>query len=101
MGVDQAGAVIVTEMKAAAVPIGSTVHGPAGIAGIDLARRIGEDFLNVPIPEAGIGLEHERHDAGGDRRRKRRARDEDVVAGDIPVAADAVGGGDPDSGRRK
>ena len=89
--IDQTETEIVTCMEAAAVPVIGAVIFPAGIAHVDLARGIGEDFLDVAIAKQRIGFQHERDDAGGNRRRRRGAAErKGKIAARVPAGPGAV-----------
>ena len=95
MGVDQPEAEVVADMKGAAVPVVGAIPRPTRIRGIDLTRRIGEDLLHVAVAEVGVGLQHERHDTGRDRRRRRGAAEgAGIVVAAVTGRADTVGGPD-------
>ena len=90
-GVDQSEAVIVAEMHAAAVPIGGAIETPAGPGGVVVLRRKRQDLLHVAIAEQRVGLEHQRGDAGDDRRGERGARDVGVAVARGGAHADPGG----------
>ena len=94
-GVDEAEAEIVTGVEGAAVPVAGPIPGPARVALVHHARRIGQDLLDVAIAEVGVGLEHEGDDAGRDRRGGRGATEgRGVVTARVAGRAGAVRGRD-------
>ena len=109
--VNEAVAVVVAEVLAAAVPGRGPVPVPAEALvaarraadpGADVPRRRREDRLHVAPAEPVLGLEHQRDDPGHHRRCRRGAVEVGVVAGLVAGAAGPVGGDDlPNPSRRR